>query len=463
MKTKRLIILALNIVYMHNMAADSISLESLSSTLTNLQAKAEELNLINPSGDSKQPGKIKTQAEIDRKYYKSLEKTLNQDSLRKIDESLEQLNKVYPRTATRVAKHIINLLGSPKGVFSMRPSMGPEEDLVKAVSINYQDLGVIKRGQDIFVTYIMSISKIVEAIVSLHNPTDNISIFSDDFFSNPTLLFLLISSLNYLGYKSIEMNLLTKSNRKYDKLRSVLEIENFNSTINEYSTAEKLIESGNKMDIYLTNLQYPEDIYGVSCSKTVKFVDSEQSKIYLIIAEHSKQTNDDLFISTKTSNSKRQQYRNQVIDTLIEKLPLLNPQFSESIMGYNCRAKSSVHTTLADIVYATQRSNSKKIPLFTARIFKQDTGSGNVRKIAIIETLLNFGNYTDLFAAILKTQLALETDQFAELAKDLQLFDYDKDNKKIELLIDDLNNIKSDIKVFIRNRTIISPTKTDIP
>ena len=298
--------------------------------------------------------------------------------------------------------------------------------------------------------------------MSLHNLDETISIFSDEVLDNPLLLFLLISSLNHMGYASIEINFLTKTSKNYTKLKALLDkTEKLKYIINTYKTAQELIDSGNKIDIYLTDLTFPQ-ANSIYCNREVRI--PKRILSYGIIGEHSDKTNKTFFISTKTTDKTRQKDRNEVFEQLIKNYIEKNSPVPEDtkIGKYTCESAEFSNSTLVDIIYLTRKSASQKVPLFNYKSSKTDTGTGIEIATTIIEALLNFEDYSDLLTALFKIELARSSDNFNTSAQSFELFTYDSNNKEFKLLNNDLNNIKSTIKIFLRYKKTVAPTETTV-
>jgi len=412
----------------------------LSSTLTNLET-------INASITPKvTPDKSKSQIkealnERDRAFYAELNEALNKDETNAILETLKGLNQ---RAATQVATHIIELLQANKN------GIGRTEN---NISIRYNNLDLITIPKHIFVTYIIFIAKAVETIMGLVEPTKPLSIFSDymhGMFNNQLMVFLLISSLDLVGYKSIEINLLTVKPFDLQPVEQLLgNIKGLAAKINVHKSVQDLISSGKKIDLYVSNgrgLQAD----GFKC--TTK---NNKSAIY---AQHSNQENIDYLISTKTDQLKEQADRNVAFGQLIKALDNTTKKAKFDSGDYTCSPTREASTYLADVIFYTRRPDTKKIPLLELSVTNLDTGTGIVDRIAIIKALLKFDNYEELFFSLFKADLALRNKNFDQLAVELELFKNNRNTQKFDSVNENLNATKADIEVFMREDKRLAPS-----
>jgi len=126
-----------------------------------------------------------------------------------------------------------------------------------------------------------------------------------------------------------------------------------------------------------------------------------------------------------------------------------------------CNILKNSHTDLADIIYETNKTNGKQIPLFACKFEPADTGAGKFINVRIIEAQLNFSKYSQLLSAIFKTNIALQIKNFNTVAQLFELYTQDKnDPKKFVILNDNLDNTPSSIKTFIRRNEKIGPSET---
>ena len=96
------------------------------------------------------------------------------------------------------------------------------------------------------------------------------------------------------------------------------------------------------------------------------------------------------------------------------------------------------------------------MPLILCNFSKKDSGAGKNLHSRVIDSSLNFNNYSELLAAIFTITIALERKDFNNTAKLYEIFVPDKaDPKKFTLLKSDLDNIPSIIKTFIRKKKLI--------
>lgn len=130
------------------------------------------------------------------------------------------------------------------------------------------------------INYLLFISKITDTALATNSLEKNLAIFSDNVFSNQLLIFLLVYYLKLSGYKSITFNLLTKIEWDYRSLESVIQNYGIAFKINPYQSASDLIDSQNKIDIYISDLSLPTEQSYFKCLRKKR---SMKQNIFLII------------------------------------------------------------------------------------------------------------------------------------------------------------------------------------
>jgi len=319
------------------------------------------------------------------------------------------------------------------------------------------------------VNYVAFICKITYRIMKNYDVEEMISLLSDNVFSNPLLLFLLVSSLNELGYHYLTINLLTKKETNYEKvINRISTLNGINCSINQYPTLVDLINSNNKIDVYISNLTFPQEQNYFKCirNKTsqsdliTKPIDRTQ-----IFVTYSKVSDTTLCIATKLEGQKNRNLRNDIFKKLIQELQNPTERFNNTIINkYECKLLPSAEGTLADIIYLThQKSDKAPVPLFLYYYNERDTKAGIVAKNVIIETLLsNLHNYKELLSSLLKSTIGLTQKDIEGHSSNLQAFNFDRATNSFSVYKDGLNNLESIVKTFLRKNKIIAPSIIDV-
>jgi len=430
---KKLLVVIITILGINSLRGTSLSsdLQVISSSLSNLATINQTLKQEPIIPNIPNPDKTRN---LNKKLYKNLYKALSEQTFKDMITALNNL----PQWPTTIAiTDVIELL--------RKDSNSPTSD---PLFIRYKTLELKAVSKLEFVHNLLFLGKIIETIMTRHSPTEKISIFSDDILNEPLFIYLLLSALHKLEYKSIDLNILSTTQSNFDNLRGILKEEKpeLEFTIKSFEKIDDLINSDNKMDIYLTNLTYPSKSTGFICS----WADAQ------IFAEHSVQEASNYLVSSKQiepASQKKIAFKN-LAKFLIE---------PSTMNSKACELLKTTHTDLADIIYSTNKSSGKKVPLFVYTTKVIDTKAGINKLITIIESRLNFTKYSDLFSALFKTRLATESKDFSKQAQGFELFTQDKaDSNKFVLLSDDLDKTSSTITEFIRRKTLVGPSVTHV-
>ena len=315
-----------------------------------------------------------------------------------------------------------------------------------------------------FINYLMFISKIADAVLPQNNLESNLAIFSDDIFSNPLLIFLFIYYLKLSGYTSITLNLLTKSDSNYEALQSVIQNLGIDFKINRYQTISDLINSNNKIDVYLSDLSHHAEQNYYKCIRKMNINENESITYYLYVI-YSSIANTSLFISTEIEDSQRMRLVNFIVEKLLKELVNTTKDTTkQTINDYDCVLKPSKEVTLADLIYRTASNVDKKsIPLFVYCYYIKDTGVGVRANNIIMETnITDFNTYEEILCSIFKTNIGLVQEDIEAHASRLVPFNYDPKTTNISLYKESLNHIKSTISTFLRNSKLLAPSEINV-
>lgn len=252
MEIKKLLILALSFIKLSTIHADPIALENLSSTLINLEAKAEEL------------GKIK-ESEY-KKYYKDLRIAIHQSLIdRKLD--IAVLSKLEESSAKRAAIYVLELLFKQKhGTLYKVHTLGktPEgKDIMGNFELQYPNYKPLVAQFDTIVDQILLISRLVDYIIANYKKDEDASILSIDTFDSIFNAFFALALYKeqiepqlepYEG--KLHLTILSDSLDEEDFKSIKKSIEETEGTVNHYENASDLLSSKPKFDIYLFNEKF---------------------------------------------------------------------------------------------------------------------------------------------------------------------------------------------------------------
>lgn len=297
MEMKKLIIVALSLAYINNMTGNHNALAELSSTLINLEAKAEELNKIS----EKEHGQ----------FYKKLRFAIK-SSLENMKLDAELFSQLPQDSALNAAKDVLDsLFGEEKGSGRNEYRISRKADGVNNFTFTPPGYQPIKAPLDNIVDQIVLISKLVNFITTNYNMDNDISILSIDTFDNIfyTYFALALFKTKLTGSTPSEgklnLTILGDSLHQDDFEAINKSLEKLGDTARYDETIGTLIDSDAKFDIYLFNRDTKFDKESVNAVVAINNKDTHNVK-QLLFPRFSKIPKSALaFVTKNISEDKR--------------------------------------------------------------------------------------------------------------------------------------------------------------